>query len=156
MDDFIDISSAQHRIREPDDPKGLEDEDDEEDEEEWDDDELPVGAPREPLFLHLPRYMQVWSYRATQQRLLFRTRWRERGSTITEAEFAGVLGMKTRSHYHGLTIQEVEADPEIDQLLGSTGKLHPAYRRLHLLSNGEPAGFVVCRNVLVRELQTGN
>ncbi|TYC68805.1 hypothetical protein [Streptomyces sp. CB01881] len=113
-------------------------------------------TPGEPLPLHLPRDMQVWSYQVSHRTLLFRSFWQSGDSTVTEIEFVSVLGMKTRSSYRGLTVREVAADPEIDRLLNLPEGPEPRYRRLHLLSDGVPAGFVVCGAVRVREVPTGH
>jgi hypothetical protein len=119
-------------------------------------DDPATDLPRGCLPLHLPKGMQVWSYQVSHRTLVFRSFWSPSDSTFTQVKFVSVLGMKTRSSYRNLTVREVAADPEIDQLLDLPGGLDPRFGRLHLVDDGVPAGFVVCGNVWVREVSTAD
>ncbi|GAA1268807.1 hypothetical protein GCM10009665_66740 [Kitasatospora nipponensis] len=104
-----------------------------------------------PLPLHVPREMRVWSYRSSHRTLVFRGFWESADTTVTEVECVSVVAMKTGPVYRGLTIREAPHDPEIAQLVDGPEPLSPRYHRLQLLSDGQPAGFVVCGDVRLHE-----
>ncbi|QKW18433.1 hypothetical protein HUT16_04555 [Kitasatospora sp. NA04385] len=105
--------------------------------------------------MRFPMLMQVWSYQISHRLLVFRSYEKEGDTTATEIEFVGVVGMKTRSSYRSLTLQEVESDREMQDLVNIPDRLSHRFRRIRLLDGEEPAGFVVCGNVRVREVPLG-
>jgi len=111
--------------------------------------ELRTGDTTKSLPLHFKRPFRPWSYEISHRRLVLRSDGNGGSGAAVEVEFLDVLGMKIRSNYEELLIDDGTAVvAEIDRFV-DVPELHSSRYLKLLMSDGRHEGFVVCGSVRV-------